>query len=432
MMKRFLLLLSVVLLAASCARKTGDVIYEMNVRQYTAEGTFAAAQQELPRLKELGVDVVWMMPIYQIGEKGRKGTLGSYYAIKDYKTPNPEFGSLEDFDNFVAAAHKLGLKVIIDWVANHTSPDAAWVTEQPADWYYRDSLGNTIVEYDWTDIAKLNYDNQDMRAAMKDAMHFWVDRDIDGFRCDMAMLVPQDFWADAISELRKDSRKPLFFLAEGEETWLHDAGFNTTYAWRLHHMLNDIAQGNATAEDLRNYIAEDAAAYPAGARRLMFTSNHDENSWSGSEMERMGKAARLMAVLTFTLPNGQPLVYTGQEVGFDHRLAFFEKDPIPTWYPNDYTTFYQTLTNLRRKHPALRDGEFKVLDDQWVPDEMIAYTMTGKKEQVVVIANFSNKYHTCTLPDNVAWVDAFTGDLYSDELVCPVVEPWGWRILIKK
>ncbi|MBS7291635.1 MAG: alpha-amylase, partial [Bacteroidales bacterium] len=193
----------------------------MNVRQYTEEGSFQAAAQQLPRLRELGVDIVWLMPIYEIGQKGRKGTLGSYYAIKDYKTPNPEFGTLDDFDAFVAEAHRLGLRVILDWVANHTSPDAAWVTDKPADWYYRDSLGNTIVEYDWTDIAKLNYGNADMRSAMQDAMRFWLDRGVDGFRCDMASLVPQDFWTETISALRSEYRQELYFLAEGEETWLH-------------------------------------------------------------------------------------------------------------------------------------------------------------------------------------------------------------------
>ncbi|MDD6364288.1 MAG: alpha-amylase family glycosyl hydrolase [Bacteroidales bacterium] len=432
-MKKYLLIIPLLLLATSCARESaGDVVYEMNVRQYTPEGTFAAAQNELPRLKELGVDIVWLMPIYEIGQKGRKGTLGSYYAIKDYKTTNPEFGTLDDFDAFVAEAHRLGLRVILDWVANHTSPDAAWVTEKPADWYYRDSLGNTIVEYDWTDIAKLNYGNADMRSAMQDAMRFWVDRDIDGFRCDMAMLVPQDFWTETIMMLRKESGRPLFFLAEGEETWLHEAGFDATYAWKLHHMLNDIANGKAGVEELKAYIEADAAEYPAGARRLMFTSNHDENSWAGTEMERMGKAASLMAVLTFTLPNSQPLIYTGQEVGYDHRLAFFEKDPVPSWYPNMYTGFYRQMTRLRHSHSALRDGSYEVLDDQWVPDDVFAFTMTDSREQVLVLANFSQSYRSCTLPDGVKWADAFTGDYFDDEMNCPVVEPWGWRILVRK
>ncbi|MGM9794576.1 MAG: alpha-amylase family glycosyl hydrolase, partial [Candidatus Cryptobacteroides sp.] len=179
----------------------------MNVRQYTAEGNFQAAAKQLPRLKELGVDIVWLMPIYEIGQKERKGSLGSYYAIRDYTSVNPEFGDYADFDHFVSEAHALGLKVILDFVANHTSPDCPWVSEKPADWYLRDSLGNTLVEYDWTDIAKLNYENADMRAAVQDAMRFWLDRGVDGFRCDMAFLVPQDFWTETISALRSEYRQ---------------------------------------------------------------------------------------------------------------------------------------------------------------------------------------------------------------------------------
>ena len=355
----------IALLFTLCACQNGphpkwtydSVVYELNVRQYTPEGTFAAAQEELPRLKELGVDVVWLMPIYQIGEKERKGSLGSYYAIKDYKTVNPEFGTIEDFDAFVDAAHDCGLRVILDWVANHTSPDAAWVTEQPADWYYRDSLGNTMVEYDWTDIAKLNYENADVRVAMEDAMRFWLDRGIDGFRCDVAYQIPQDFWSSVLPKFRREYRRPLYFLAEGEEVWLHEAGFDATYGWKLHHLLNDIAQGKAGVEELAAYVKEDAEAYPAEAFRLMFTSNHDENSWSGTEFERMGDAANAMMVLCFTLPQGQPLIYSGQELGNDHRLQFFEKDCLTPSDPEAFTAFFKQLCALRHDRPALASGE---------------------------------------------------------------------------
>lgn len=235
-----------------------SVVYEMNVRQYTPEGTLAAAARHLPRLRELGVDVVWLMPVYPIGVKERKGTLGSYYAISDYEAVNPEFGTLEDFDRFVADAHRLGLRVILDWVANHTSPDARWIEEHPADWYVRDSLGNTIVQYDWTDIAKLDYGNADMRAAMAAAMRFWLDRGIDGFRCDMACEVPIDFWQQTLPALRKEY-PGIYLLAEGEAPALHDGAFDASYAWELHHLLNDIAQGRKSAADLRAYVARDAA-----------------------------------------------------------------------------------------------------------------------------------------------------------------------------
>lgn len=410
-----------------------SVVYEMNVRQYTEEGSFQAAAQQLPRLKELGVDIVWLMPIYEIGQKGRKGTLGSYYAIKDYKTPNPEFGTLDDFDAFVAEAHRLGLRVILDWVANHTSPDAAWVTDKPADWYYRDSLGNTIVEYDWTDIAKLNYGNADMRSAMQDAMRFWLDRGVDGFRCDMASLVPQDFWTETISALRSEYRQELYFLAEGEETWLHDAGFDASYSWRLHHLLNDIAQGKAGVKELKQYIAEDAELFPKDAFRLMFTSNHDENSWAGTEFERMGPAAPLMAMLTYTLPQSQPLIYTGQEIGFRHRFLFFEKDPVRCWNATPETEFYTRLNSIRHSHSALRSGEkggeYAVVEDQWVPENVFAFTRSDRRETLMILANFSGEYTECALPDAQRWQDLVTGELFDEELNCPVLSPWGWRIL---
>lgn len=235
-----------------------SVVYEMNVRQYTPEGTLAEAARHLPRLQEMGVDVVWLMPVYPIGVKERKGTLGSYYAISDYEAVNPEFGTLEDFDRFLAEAHRLGLRVILDWVANHTSPDARWIEERPADWYVRDSLGNTIVQYDWTDIAKLDYGNADMRAAMAAAMRFWLNRGIDGFRCDMACEVPIDFWQQTLPALRKEY-PGIYLLAEGEAPALHDGAFDASYAWELHHLLNDIAQGRKSAADLRAYVASHAA-----------------------------------------------------------------------------------------------------------------------------------------------------------------------------
>ena len=361
-MKKILLATLAALLFVSCTEKaphaawTYDaVIYEMNVRQYTPEGTFAAAQAQLPRLKELGVDVIWLMPIYPIGEKERKGTLGSYYAVKDYCAVNPEFGTMQDFESFLAEAKYQGFRVILDWVANHTSPDAVWIDSKPADLYERDSLGNTVVQYDWTDIAALNYDNADVWDAQESAMRFWMSKGIDGFRCDMACEVPFEFWAKTISSLRKDWPQ-MYMLAEGEDPKLHESGFDASYAWELHHLLNDIAQGKKGIPELLEYVKHDAERFPEDAFRLMFTSNHDENSWAGTEFERMGDAAKVMAVLTFTLPNGQPLIYTGQEMGLNHRFQFFEKDPVPAWEVNEFAQFYQDLIKLRHEHPALRPG----------------------------------------------------------------------------
>ena len=392
-MKKILLAIAAAALALSCTQTTAPqqqplentVVYEMNVRQYTPEGTFAAAQQELPRLAELGVDIVWLMPIYPIGVEGRKGTLGSYYAIKDYCDVNPEFGTLADFDNFVAEAHRLGLRVVIDWVANHTSPDAKWVTEAPLYWYERDAEGNTTFTADWSDTANLNYNNPDMCAEMVRSMRFWMERGIDGFRCDMACEVPLEFWQGAISELRADYPE-MYWLAEGEEPLLHSlSGFNSSYSWELHHMMNAIARGEQNIPELLAYLEKDAERQPADAFRLMFTSNHDENSWAGTEFERMGDAAKVMAVLTFTLPGGQPLIYTGQEIGWNKRFEFFEKDPIPAWEKNEYFDFYKELIAIRHANPALaagdKGGKFEVVSAE---DSVLVFTRTLPDNKVTV------------------------------------------------
>lgn len=399
-MKRLLYIFLVTLFITSCETSPqqqelcNSVVYEMNIRQYTPEGTFAAAQEHLPRLKELGVDIVWLMPIYPIGVKERKGTLGSYYAISDYCATNPEFGSLEDFDNFVKEAHKLDLRVVLDWVANHTSPDAKWINECPADWYVRDSLGNTVVNYDWYDIAELNYDNRAVWDEMKKSMHFWMERGIDGFRCDMACEVPLEFWQETIAELR--AKYPgIYMLAEGEEPKLHSqCDFNSSYAWELHHLMNAIARGEKGVSDLLAYIEKDSQRHPENAFRLMFTSNHDENSWAGTEFERMGDAAKVMAVLTFTLPNSQPLIYTGQEMGWNKRFEFFEKDHIPVWEENEYGEFYKWLIDVKHNNPALaageKGGEFNVISSD---NNTLVFTRTLLDNEVKVTAQLTSPWN---------------------------------------
>ena len=397
-MKRiFWLFLAAVALTACTGNKSersvcatdwaNTVVYEMNVRQYTPEGTFASAQRELPRLQELGVDIVWLMPIYPIGVEGRKGTLGSYYAIRDYCDINPEFGTLADFDNFLAEAHRLGLKVIIDWVANHTSPDARWVKESPASWYERDAQGKLTYTADWSDTANLNYEDPGMVKAMQEAMLFWLKRGVDGFRCDMACEVPLTFWEEAIKTYKAEY-PDIFMLAEGEEPLLQSqCGFHASYSWELHHMMNAIAQGKQSIDDLVSYIERDTQRHPLGAYRLMFTSNHDENSWAGTEFERMGDAAKAMAVLTFTLPGGQPLIYTGQEMGWNHRFQFFEKDPIPAWEENAYTEFYRQLIDFKHRNPALNAGvgtsDFEIISTE---NNTLVFTRSvpGNKVQVSV------------------------------------------------
>ncbi len=392
-MKKTILAVFAAILFIACSQAPerqpleNSVVYEMNVRQYTPEGTFEAAQQQLPRLRKLGIDIIWLMPIHPIGVKERKGTLGSYYAIADYKAINPEFGTMEDFENFLKEAHKLGFRVILDCVANHTSPDAKWINECPADWYMRDSLGNTVVNYDWYDIAELNYDKPEVWDAMTDQMRFWMEKGVDGFRCDMACEVPLEFWQEAIAGLRADY-PDLYMLAEGQDPKLHTlSGFDASYAWEMHHLLNAMAKGEKNVPELLEQIQRDAELFPADACRLMFTSNHDENSWAGTEFERMGDAAKVMAVLTFTLPGSQPLIYTGQEMGWNKRFEFFEKDPIPAWEENEYTDFYKELIDIRHNNPALaaggKGGTFEVVS---TADSTIVFTRTLPDNKVTVTA----------------------------------------------
>ena len=331
-------------------------IYELNTRQATEEGTFAAAEALLPEIKESGVDIIWIMPIQQIGVLERKGTLGSYYAITDYCKFNPEFGTRADFESFLAKAHELGLKVILDWVANHTAPDSEWTKNDG--WHYRDSLGNLMVQYDWTDISKLNYDNQDMRAAMKQAMHWWMDTiGIDGFRCDVAGEVPTDFWNDVMAEIRV-KHPDIFTLAEDEAEAqdLTESAFDMYYGWELHHLMNGVAQGKKTVEDLWGYFAKVDTTIRKEAIRMNFTSNHDENSWNGTEFERMGDATDLFAAFTYVVP-GMPMIYTGQMSGNHHRLQFFEKDVIDRVENAPQKALSKGLNDLRAANRALWSNE---------------------------------------------------------------------------
>ena len=394
-----LLIMTLALLALAGCKKTpsvhpdwtyDSVMYEVNIRQFSPEGTFAGVEAQLPRLKDLGVDILWLMPMYEIGTEGRKGTLGSYYAISDYKAVNPEFGTMEDFEHLLAAAHDLGFKVIQDWVANQTAPDNVWMYEKPANFYERDSLGNAIWEYDWTDTRSLNYDNEEVWWAQDDAMRFWLEKGVDGFRCDAAGEVPAEFWKGILPKMNKDYPN-IYLLAEAERDNLADASetFDANYAWELHHLLNSMAQGRKTVADLKDYVARDAARFPKEAYRLMFTSNHDENSWSGTEFEREGAAANACAVLCFTLPGSQPLIYTGQEIGLSRRLEFFEKDPITDWSANEYTAFWKKLIDLKHKNPALAAGEkggpIEYID---APDGVVAFRRQVKGNTVIVAANF--------------------------------------------
>jgi Glycosidases len=405
------------------------VIYELNTRQFTPEGTLNAAALQLPRLKALGVDIVWLMPIYPIGVVDRKGTLGSYYAIKDYTEVNPEFGTLADFDAFVKKAHDLGLYVILDWVANHTSPDHAWITEHP-DYYKLNDDGLMFGPFEWTDVRQLNYDNQDLWKAMISEMMFWVnDYNIDGFRCDVAGMVPVGFWEAAVAKL--DSVKPIFMLAEDENVVaLSDKAFDANYGWEFHSIMNSIAKGEKNVNDIWTYFAKNDTLFSKSFYRMYFTSNHDENSWNGTEFERMGDGAKAFAVLTYTVP-GIPLIYNGQEVGLSRRLDFFEKDSIDWNEAPEFTSFYQTLNRIKKENPALANadngGTFEMIETDY-PEQVLAFTRAKDADKLLVLINLSNNDLNVNVPFNQSFQDLMSGQTVqiNDSLNMPA---WSYFIL---
>lgn len=377
------------------AWSTNATIYEVNVRQYSAEGNFSAVTAALPRLKTMGVDILWLMPIHPIGESHRKGPLGSYYAVADYKAVNPEFGTMEDFKALVARAHGLGMKVIIDWVPNHTAWDNPWVKDHP-NWYLKNAqgeigpvtFGSGADAQVWEDVVGLDYKVPALRDAMIDAMAFWIKTtDIDGFRCDVAGNVPTDFWDAARRAL--DRIKPVFMLAEADKPDLHDNAFDMTYGWDFYHLMVKVAKGQGDARDLAAYFAHPPKTYPAGSYRMQFTSNHDENSWSGSDPELYGKAFKPYAVIAATVP-GMALVYSGQEAGLDKRLKFFERDPI-AWRNYPLADFYRRLLTLKQINPALANDNphMVVLDPH--NNQVFAFRRAAKGHSVTVIVNLSAK-----------------------------------------
>jgi glycosidase len=373
------------------------VMYEVNVRQYTPEGTLAALQRHLPRLKALGVDVLWLMPVQPIGVKNRKGSLGSYYSISDYTAVNPEYGTAADFRRFVDEAHRLGMRVVLDWVANHTAFDHRWITAHP-DWYVHRADGtisnardNEGRETDWTDVAELDYGQPAMRQAMIGDMRWWLDSmRIDGFRCDVAGGVPMEFWMQARAAL-KAVRPDLFLLAEAEDPAMH-AAFDATYGWELHHLLNDIAQGKKGTGELEPYFARQEQRFGRGAYRMYFTSNHDENSWNGSEFERMGADHLPAFVLSATAENSMPLLYTGQEASMRKRLRFFDKDTVD-WSGPSLAGFYSAMFRLRHTQPALANGPWGAPQATLRTDggdRVFAFTRTEGSNTVLVAVNFGD------------------------------------------
>lgn len=379
------------------------VIYEVNTRQYTPGGTFKAFRNEIPRLKELGVDILWFMPIHPISKVNRKGVLGSYYAVADYKAVNPEFGTLDDFRKVVDAAHAAGMKVIIDWVPNHTGCDNAWVGTHP-EYYKLNEQGEMYGPFDWSDVYQLDYSNPGIRAAMLDAMKYWIrEAKIDGFRCDVAGMVPVDFWDKTRLDLEATAGRPIFMLAEATEPELMSKAFDMDYNWPMKDLFSEIAAtageyrfGDGTrtfperhAADIDSLVRRQEKQYPADSYMMNMTTNHDLNSWEGTEFERLGKFAPAFAVISHTLP-GMPLIYTGQETGMDRAFEFFEKDFAPHWTPrNEYFTFYQQLNAMKHNRRELDAGDKggKIQFIKTATPDVIAYKRELDGKGTFVAAN---------------------------------------------
>lgn len=370
------------------------IIYEVNVRQYTEEGTFASFSEHLERLKELGVNTLWFMPIYSISELNKKGTLGSYYSIRDYKSVNSEFGTLEEFKELVNTAHSMGFHVILDWVANHTGWDHTWITEHP-EFYVKDENGNIIfpLNTDWTDVAQLDYTNSDMRAAMIDAMKFWVEEvDIDGFRCDYAQGVPIDFWESARDSL--DKVKPIYMVAEDgtNSDSLLNAAFDSNYNFDLYDALKLSSSVPNTADDLEKYIDKNL---PYGAFKMNFIDNHDKNTYDGTLEERFGAdCLGALYTLVFTA-EGMPLIYSGNEEDINISLEFFEKDNID-FGDYKYTEFLTRLCGIKTAYEPLYNGtaggNVRMISDN--NKSVIAYERVKNGKKITVIVNVSGNEQT--------------------------------------
>ncbi len=413
------------------------VIYEVNIRQYSKEGTFDGFTKDIPKLKALGVKVLWLMPIHPISKEKRKGELGSYYSVSNYKGINPEFGDDESFDRLVQTAHDNDMLLIIDWVANHTGWDHPWIKTNP-DFYTKNEMGEitdpinpeTGQSWGWTDVADLNFDNLEMQDAMISAMEYWVrEKNIDGFRFDAAHGCPVDFWKKTMEKLTKI--KPLFTIAESDG--YHPGGFelvelfNMSYSWRGHHVMNEIAQKHKTANALLENIQTNTEDYSSNHLLMNFTSNHDENSWGGTVFERLGQSVKTFAALTYFLP-GMPLIYSGQEYGLNKRLAFFEKDFIEK-DQTDFVSFYSQLAILKKTYSQLhfkKDVSFSILNSS--NPNTVVFERSRNKKPLYFIANLSEEEQQIEIPIT----GSFTSLMDNTELTLQdtiKLAPWEYHFL---
>lgn len=411
-------------------------IYEVNVRQYTPEGTFKAFENHLPRLKNMGVDIIWLMPIHPIGVQNRKGTLGSYYSVKDFYGINPEFGTMKDFQDLVDEIHAMGMYVIIDWVGNHSAWDNSLATQHP-DWYTKTREGNfqPTPWYDWDDVIDFDYDNPDLRKYMTEALKYWMkETNIDGYRADVAGFIPTDFWENARKEL--DLIKPVFMLAEWESRDLYKKSFDMTYSWTLWNELRQ-AVNHQKLGGLVEYLSHDVNTVPRNAYRMTFTDNHDKNSWEGNPYLNFGPGLKTAIVMTGVV-NGMPLCYSGQEAGLNRSLKFFEKDPI-VWKHDENEELFTKLFHLKHNNQALWNGKYggemiRVVNDH--QDQIISFYREMNKDAVLPILNFSDKEVAVNLDTKYykgTYEELFTGKIYQiSDQTSVKMEPWSYLVLVKK
>lgn len=411
-------------------------IYEVNVRQYTTEGTLKAFENHLPRLKKMGVDIIWLMPIHPIGEKNRKGTLGSYYSVKDFYGINPEFGTMKDFQHLVDKIHSMGMYVIIDWVGNHSAWDNPLAKQHP-DWYTKTREGNfqPTPWYDWDDVIDFDYDNPDLRKYMTDALKYWVkETNIDGYRADVAGFIPTDFWENARQEL--DQIKPVFMLAEWESRDLYKKSFDMTYSWSLWNELRQAVNHQKLAP-LVEYLSHDVNTVPRNAYRMTFTDNHDKNSWEGNPYLNFGPGLKTAIVMTGVV-NGIMLCYSGQEAGLNRSLKFFEKDPIE-WKHDENEILFTKLFHLKHANQALWNGKYggemiRVMNDH--QDQVISFYREKNMDAVLPILNFSDKTVSVNLDTKYyqgTYIELFTGKTYQiSEKTSLVLSPWSYLVLVKQ
>ncbi|MBN4085420.1 alpha-amylase [Flavobacteriaceae bacterium AH-315-B10] len=430
------------------------VIYEANIRQYSPEGTFAEFTKDIPQLKQLGVKIIWMMPIFPISETKRKATggdfanliedeterkkmLGSYYAVSDFRKVNPEFGTIEDFRTLLKTAHQNGIYVILDWVPNHTGWDHTWLKTNP-EFYTKNDKGEIThplkedgTSIGWDDVADLNYESEELRKTMIADMKYWItEENIDGFRCDVAGAVPTDFWKQAIPQLRQE--KELFMLAEAwEPELLHNNLFDMAYGWDTHHLINAMAKSEKNLKDWEKLVMKNNNRYESNDILMNFVTNHDENSWNGTIAERMGDASEIMTAFSYVVP-GMPLIYSGQEYDLSYRLKFFEKDSIPkikgkTW------ELLKKLGALKNSNPALNGGKnpasYNVLKTN--NENVLVFKRSKNGNHITFIGNMFNQEQTINniLKGNYLDYMSNSNVVLSEEII--ILKPWEYKILVE-